>query len=137
MSCIGTERQVPPVLDQAYRDGLKQTWESGKVYWMNAPYSQAGKWAMKAAAAAKDDAIVVGLSANRSATGWYRDHVVPHALVVQLHGRLNFMHAGEPISVSMSSAPFASILAIWPREAGVRLLSHCTPISAALLELPE
>jgi hypothetical protein len=41
------------------------------------------------AAPAKDGAIVVGLFANRSATGWYRDHVVPYALVARLHGRLS------------------------------------------------
>ena len=104
---------------------------------MNAPYSQAGKWAKKAAQAAKGGAIVVGLFANRSATGWYRDHVVPHALVVQLYGRLSFMQDGTPVSASMSSAPFPSILAIWPREAGDVLLKHCTPVSAALLQLPE
>jgi hypothetical protein len=82
-------------------------------------------------------AVIVGLFANRSATGWYRDHVVAHALIVQLYGRLSFTQDGKPVSVSMSSAPFASILAIWPREAGERLLHHCTPMSAALLQLPE
>jgi site-specific DNA-methyltransferase (adenine-specific) len=28
-------------------DGLKQAWEPNKVYWMNGPYSQAGRWARK------------------------------------------------------------------------------------------
>ena len=64
------------------RDGLIQTWQAGRAYWMNAPYSEAGKWTKKAAAAAKAGAIVVGLFANRSATGWYRDHVVSSAMVV-------------------------------------------------------
>ena len=119
-------------------DGLTQTWEPGKVYWANAPYSQAGRWAKKAAAAAKDGAIVVGLFANRSSTAWYRDHVVPSAMVVQLQRRLRFVHQGRVITPgSMSEAPFPSILAIWPREAGARLLPHCTPISAVLLQVPE
>jgi phage N-6-adenine-methyltransferase len=119
------------------QDGLAQTWQAGRIHWMNAPYSQAGKWA-KAAQAAKDGAIVVGLFANRSSTAWYRDHVVSSAMVVQLHGRLHFVHQGRAItSGGMSEAPFPSILAIWPREAGDVLLRHCTPISAALLRVPE
>jgi phage N-6-adenine-methyltransferase len=117
------------------QDGLQQEWQSGKKHWMNAPYSQAGKWAKKADQAAKAGAIVVGLFANRSATAWYRDHLVPSALIADLHGRLTFDHLGKP--VAMSSAPFSSILAIWPREAGKRLMSHCTPIAAVLLTLPE
>jgi phage N-6-adenine-methyltransferase len=119
------------------QDGLSQTWLAGRAHWMNPPYSEAGRWAKKAAEAAKDGAIVVGLFANRSATGWYRDYVVPHALIVQLYGRLSFMQDGKPISISMSSAPFPSILAIWPREAGEVLSDHCTPMSAMLLQVPE
>lgn len=120
------------------QDGLTQTWQAGRTHWMNSPYSQAGKWAKKAAQAAKDGAIVVGLFANRSSTAWYRDHVVSSALVVQLQGRLHFVHQGRTItSGGMSEAPFPSILAIWPREAGTRLMSHCTPISAVLLRVPE
>jgi site-specific DNA-methyltransferase (adenine-specific) len=120
------------------RDGLIQTWQAGRIHWMNAPYSEAGKWAKKAASAARGGAIVVGLFANRSSTAWYRDHVVSSAMVVQLQGRLRFVHQGRAItSGGMSEAPFPSILAIWPREAGARLMSHCTPISAALLRVPE
>jgi hypothetical protein len=52
--------------------------------------------------------------------------------------RLRFVHQGRAItSGGMSEAPFPSILAIWPREAGARLMSHCTTISAALLRVPE
>ena len=120
-------------------DGLKQAWSSGKVYWMNAPYNQAARWARKAAEAARDGAVVVGLFANRSSTAWYRDYVVPSAMVVQLQGRLRFIHQGRIVAPgSMSEeAPFPSILAIWPREAGDVLLRHCTPVSAVLLRLPE
>jgi hypothetical protein len=60
------------------------------------------------------------------------------AMVVQLQGRLRFIHQGRIVAPgSMSEAPFPSILAIWPREAGVRLMPHCTPVSAVLLQLPE
>ena len=31
------------------QNGLSQTWRAGRTYWMNAPYSEAGKWAKKAA----------------------------------------------------------------------------------------
>jgi hypothetical protein len=83
-------------------------------------------------------ATVVGLFANRSSTAWYRDYVVPSAMVVQLQGRLRFVHQGRIVTPgSMSEAPFPSILAIWPREAGDVLLHHCTPVSAVLLQLPE
>ena len=104
---------------------------------MNAPYSESGKWAKKAAESAKGGAVVVGLFANRSSTAWYRDHVVPSAMVVQLQGRLRFIHQGRITPGSMSEAPFPSILAIWPRGAGEVLLDHCTPISAVLLRVPE
>jgi hypothetical protein len=75
--------------------------------------------------------------ANRAATGWCRDHVVPHALVVQLYGRLRYQGGDRSTGINMSSAPFASILVIWPREAGDIILRHCTPVSAALLQLPH
>jgi DNA N-6-adenine-methyltransferase (Dam) len=58
------------------QDGLKQAWRRDKVHWMNAPCSGAAAWAKKADQAGKAGAVVVGLFANRSATAWYRDHVV-------------------------------------------------------------
>ena len=102
---------------------------------MNPPYSNAGKWAQKAKEAADGGATVVGLFANRSASKWYRDYVVPHALVVQLYGRVKF-EAHRNV-VSMSGAPFASMLVIWPREAGERLMEHCQPVRAVLMEMPD
>ena len=120
------------------QNGLSQTWPAGRTYWMNSPYSEAGKWAKKAAESAKGGAVVVGLFANRSSTAWYRDYVVPSAMVVQLQGRLRFMQGGRIVtSGNMSEAPFASILSIWPREAGEVLSGHCTPMSAVLLRVPE
>jgi phage N-6-adenine-methyltransferase len=120
------------------QSGLSQTWPAGRTYWMNAPYSESGKWAKKAAESAKGGAVVVGLFANRSSTAWYRDHVVPSAMVVQLQGRLRFIHPGRIVTPgTMFEAPFPSILAIWPPGAGEVLLDHCTPISAVLLQVPE
>jgi phage N-6-adenine-methyltransferase len=114
-------------------DGLNQEWKAGQTYWMNPPYSQAGKWAQKASEAAKAGATVVGLFANRSASKWYYEHVAPSGLVVQLYGRLKY---GSKI-VNMSGAPFCSIVVIWPKEAGARIMAHCTPVSAVLLEMPN
>jgi phage N-6-adenine-methyltransferase len=120
------------------QDGLKQEWKAGEVHWMNAPYSQAARWARKADQEAKCGAIVIGLFANRTSTKWYRDHVVPSALIVQLHGRLCFVHQGRTVQPgTMKEAPFPSILAIWPREAGKRLMLLCKPITAVMLEIPE
>ncbi|MGD0108004.1 MAG: DNA N-6-adenine-methyltransferase [Rhodopila sp.] len=118
------------------QDGLKQEWKSGQTHWMNPPYSKAGAWSKKGSEAAQAGAVVVGLFANRSSTRWYRDYVVPSALIVQLHGRVTFIRGGKPVCSEMSSAPFQSIIVIWPKAAGARILQFCTPISAALLKMP-
>jgi hypothetical protein len=104
---------------------------------MNAPYGEPSKWAMKAVEAMRGGAIVVGLFANNSSSIWYRDYIVPHALVVQLGTRLKFKRGGKRHSQNAAFAPFPSILAIWPREAGSQLMPHCTPIPTALLQMPE
>jgi hypothetical protein len=96
---------------------------------MNAPYSQAEKWAKKASEAAISGAVVVGLFANRSGSKWYQNHVVPNALVVQLSGRITFVGGDYP-------APFPSIIVIWPKEAGNRILEFCVPTSTVLLTAP-
>ena len=120
------------------QDGLVQEWKAGEVHWMNAPYSQAARWARKGDQAAKRGAIVVGLFANRTSTKWYRDLVVPSALIVQLRGRLCFVHQGRTVLPgAMKEAPFPSILAIWPREAGERIMHLCKPMVAVMLEIPE
>lgn len=118
------------------RDGLKQEWKSCQTRWMNPTYSKADLWAEKASEAAQAGAIVVGLLANRSATRWYRDYVVPYGLIAQLHGRVTFIQAGKPVSCEMSSAPFQSIVVVWPKEAGDRILKFCTSISAVLMAMP-
>jgi phage N-6-adenine-methyltransferase len=118
-------------------NGLKKEWKPGETYWMNPPYSRSGEWVAKATQSAKNGAIVVGLLANRSSTGWYRDHVAPNALVVLLHGRVAYTTDTGEFRTNMSSAPFASILAIWPKEAGDRLLKHCQPVQTVLLAIPE
>jgi phage N-6-adenine-methyltransferase len=118
-------------------DGLAQSWQIGDVHWMNHPYSQSALWTRKADEASQRGIVTVGLLPNRSATGWYRDFVVPSALIVQLHGRIPFYRkeTGRQ-DITMSGAPFASILAIWPRSAGKKLLKHTKPVHAVLMEIP-
>jgi phage N-6-adenine-methyltransferase len=114
-------------------DGLQQRWAPEKTFWMNPPYSQAGKWVRKADEAAAAGAIVVGLLPNRSATGWYKDFVVPNAHIIQLHGRAKFIPGHKPIQ--NSSAPFASILVIWPKSAASRLRHVLTPAEVGVMSL--
>ncbi len=61
---------------------------------------QSGLMGEKASDSAQAGAIVVGLFANRSATRWYRDYVVPYGLVVQLYGRVTFIQQGKPVIIS-------------------------------------
>jgi site-specific DNA-methyltransferase (adenine-specific) len=117
------------------KDGLRQAWK-GETVWLNPPYSQAAKWVEKAAQEAANGAIVVGCLANRSATKWYRDHVVPHALIVQLHGRIPFYRDDTGPRIQMSTAPFATILAIWPKSAGNRLRKFTQPADVVLMKIP-
>ena len=98
------------------------------------PLSQARKWVRKANEAAAAGATVVGLLPNRSATGWYRDFVVPNAHIIQLHGRAKFIPNHRP--VQNSSAPFASIIVIWPKSAASRLLHILTPADVGVMSLP-
>jgi phage N-6-adenine-methyltransferase len=118
-------------------DGLAQTWKTSDVHWMNYPYSQSALWVKKAHEASKRGVITVALLPNRSATNWYRDYVVPSALIVQLHGRVPFLSGVAPSATrTMSGAPFASLLAIWPLSAGQRILKFTQPVHTVLMEMP-
>jgi site-specific DNA-methyltransferase (adenine-specific) len=118
------------------KDGLKQSWR-GEIVWMNPPYSEAAKWVEKAAREAAHGATIVGCLPNRSATRWYREYVVPHALIVQLHGRIPFYRDDTGIHIQMSTAPFSTILAIWPKAAGERLRKFTQPADVVLMEMPN
>jgi hypothetical protein len=103
---------------------------------MNPPYSKAGLWAKKGNEAAQSGAVVVGLFPNCSSSRWYRDHVAPSALIVQLSGRMTFVRGGKSVGSEMAPAPFQSIIVVWPTAAGARILKYCTPLSAVLLKMP-
>jgi site-specific DNA-methyltransferase (adenine-specific) len=135
VAATAANRKVKKFYDKA-RNGLKQDW-SNEVVFVNPPYSETGKWTRKAADAAKAGAIVVALLPNRSASGWYRDDVVPSAMIVLLHGRIPFYRreTGRR-DITMSGAPFASIVAIWPVSAGERILKYTQPTSTVIMEMP-
>ena len=135
VAATAANTKVKRFYDKAH-DGLKQDW-TGEVAFMNCPFSVAGKWTAKADHAGKHGAIVVGLLPNRSATGWYRDHIVPNALIVLLHGRIPFVRRETaPDNITMSGAPFASIVVVWPRSAGDRILKFSQPTSTVMMEMP-
>jgi phage N-6-adenine-methyltransferase len=135
VTATAKNRKVRKYYDMA-RDGLKQDW-TGEIVFMNPPYSEAGKWTKKAQEAANAGAIVVASLPNRSASGWYREHVVPFALIVLLHGRIPFFRreTGRK-DITMSGAPFASMLAIWPISAGDRIHKFTQPTSTVMMETP-
>jgi phage N-6-adenine-methyltransferase len=135
VAATAQNKKVRKFYDKA-RDGLKQDW-ANEIVFMNPPYSEAGKWTKRAQASAKAGAVVVAMLPNRSASGWFRDHVVPDALIVLLHGRIPFFRreTRRP-DITMSGAPFASILAIWPVSAGKRILKFTLPTSTVMMEMP-
>lgn len=91
-----------------WADGLAQSWAPRRC-WMNPPYGrEIGRWCQKAAAEAELGALVVGLLPARTDTAWWHRHVVPHAHVVYLRGRVRF---GE----AKAGAPFPSAVAVWSR----------------------
>lgn len=83
------------------RDGLREDW-TGKVCWMNPPYSQVSKWIEKAAFEA---ACTVALVPSRTDTKWFQNHILGTAHYF-VPGRLKF---GE----SKNAAPFPSLLVLF------------------------
>jgi len=135
VAATAQNRKVRKFFDRT-RDGLKQNWAK-EVVFVNPPYSEAAKWTAKAQEAARHGATVVALLPNRSASKWYRQHVVPSAQIVLLYGRIPFYRreTGQP-DIAMSGAPFASILAIWPTSAGMRILKFTQPTSTVMMAMP-
>jgi len=87
-------------------DGLLQPWE-GETCWMNPPYGRVIKdWCAKAHREAHLGATVVGLVPARTDVKWFHEHVLGHAEVRFVKGRIKFV-GGD------SCAPFPSIIIIW------------------------
>lgn len=89
-------------------DGLSKEWAPSRC-WMNPPYGRTiGRWVQKAAEESQRGALVCGLLPARTDTAWWHAHVLPHAHVVYLRGRVKFGDA-------TAGAPFPSAVAIWSR----------------------
>jgi len=94
-------------------DGLLQPWE-GETCWMNPPYGRIIRdWCAKAHREAHLGATVVGLLPSRTDTAWFHDHILGHAEVRFIRGRLRFVGAA-------ASAPFPSIVVVWRPEPAAR-----------------
>jgi len=63
------------------------------------------KWIRKAYESAQEGATVVCLVPSRTDTQWWHDHVLPHAELRYIRGRLKFNDAGD--------APFPSVVAVF------------------------
>lgn len=73
-------------------DGLSQPWEG--VCWCNPPYgSGIGAWVAKARRSARAGATVVCLVPSRTDTAWWHDHVLGHAEIRYVRGRVRFVGA--------------------------------------------
>jgi site-specific DNA-methyltransferase (adenine-specific) len=87
-------------------DGLAQSWQGERCF-CNPPYGKKiGLWVAKARMEAEGGCLVVGLLPARTDTRWWQDHVLPHADLHFVPGRLKFGNADN-------SAPFPSAIAIW------------------------
>lgn len=93
-------------------DGLAQPW-APHVCFCNPPYGRVtGAWVAKARLESMRGALVVMLLPARTDTKWFHDHVLGHAEIRFLKGRLRF-------GGSENSAPFPSMVVVF-RGLGVR-----------------
>lgn len=89
-------------------DGLKQEWNSNKVYWCNPPYGRKiGAWITKAFAASRAGATVICLVPARTDTAWWHDYCMKGEIRF-IRGRLYFKRKG-----ARSAAPFPSAVVIF------------------------
>ena len=74
---------------------------------MNPPYGNSlRRWVKKAHDSAKSGATVVCLLPARTDTHWWHEHVLPHAEIRYLRGRIRF-------NGSDNSAPFPSAIVVF------------------------
>lgn len=111
----GTDRSYT-----AEMDGLSLPWE-GLVY-MNPPYSDAGTWMKRLAG---HPAGGVALVFARCDTGWWFEHVWPHARAyLFLRGRLSFIRGDGTHARAGHNAGGPSVLIAYGADAADRLY-HC------------
>jgi len=101
-------------------DGLRQSW-AGERVWCNPPYSDIGRWVVKAWDEwnAGAELIVMLLPANRTEQGWWQELVEPyrelgHGFRVEfMPGRPRFVNVGKTGIGPNERPPFGCCLLIW------------------------
>jgi len=97
--------------------GLQALWPlDGLPVFVNPPYSRLKTtkkhgigWVEKCRREAERGRKVVALLPARTDTTWFHEHILPHASVHFLRGRVCFGSSGKP-------APFPSIVCVWPKK---------------------
>ena len=94
-------------------DGLKLTWPTDRVCFVNPPYSEIDKWTDKCSAEWRRGCSIVLLIPARTDTRYFHRNINGNAEVRFIKGRLKFVHpdGGKPMS-----APFPSILCVFRGE---------------------
>jgi site-specific DNA-methyltransferase (adenine-specific) len=92
----------------------------GLPIFVNPPYSRLKTtkkhgvgWVEKCRKEAARGRRVVALIPARTDTSWYHEHILPHAKVFFLRGRVRFGTKGTP-------APFPSCVAVWDKPSNTR-----------------
>lgn len=112
--CASVENAKCPHFYTKQQDGLSKHWAldaaelGGGAVWVNSPYGRGvtGKWVAKARTESLAGATVVCLLPARTDTSWFHEHVLGHAEVRFLKGRLKF-------GASKNSAPFPSMVVVF------------------------
>lgn len=92
-------------------DGLTTRW-SGRLAYVNPPYSDNSTWIHRCADAWRDGEVetVVALLPARTETAAFHDRIFGHADIILLRGKPRFFNeAGEQMSI----APFAAMVVVW------------------------
>lgn len=123
-------------------DSLKQNWSAIPGWlWLNPPFSNIGDWAKKCAEETQYGARILFLVPASTGSGWYWNHVKPHAHVLHLRQRITFMGAPDAYPKDMLLAVFAYGLtgeSAWSwltKEAAKRVKERTIKIKAELKRL--
>ena len=104
--CATAENKKCACFFSPEQNGLLHSWQTYRC-WMNPPYGRdIVEWVAKARQEAERGALVVGLLPARTDARWWQDHVLGHADIRLIRGRLKFGGA-------TASAPFPSAIAVW------------------------
>lgn len=79
---------VPPIM---FQGGTSSPW-----LWLNPPYSDIEPWVRKCAEESARGAHIACLVPASVGSNWWRDWVVPHAYILFLNGRIQFVGADGP-----------------------------------------